>query len=232
MLTKRAVIIALGLLPCAAYAQLHAYNLAAGTAPVCNKIKQLNNTMYNYKPGNLYKWRNKRNSLREELGIQFVPWKKSAIPFHLPDRLGGIQFEMFDFNNDGKKDYVFEDDGAGGYHLGSWIYVVLGGQNLKLSKSGELSLSQVMAFPCQFDNISSITKCPSLSQANDDAGIKVTFPNGSNAWFPGRYTGLTPIRFRGQTFLLVGSVSVHGVEAVIRPFGIANYSSECLFKWR
>jgi hypothetical protein len=232
MLAKYVMFVAMGLMPCAAFAQFHAYKRVAGTAPVCNTIKQFHNIMHSYNPGNLYKYRDKTNSLRKELGLQLITWKDSTIPFRLPDGLGGVQFEMFDFNNDGKKDYVFDDDGAGSYHFGSWLYVVLGGKKLDLSKSGVLSLSQVMAFPCQFDNISSITKCPSLSQANDEAGIEVKFENGANAWFRGRYTGLTPIRFRGQTFLFVDSVSVDGIEAVIRPYGVAKYSSVCLFTLR
>lgn len=204
-----------------AYSQTPSYDLVAGSAPVCKAIERLENSSVNF---------NDEQKLKKKLGIRYLTAIKSKVDFGLPHGLLGTELNEFDFNNDGVNDYIFESEDSSPYHIGTWLFVVLGGQKISLDKDGMISLSQVMTFPCQFDNVASASLCPPLSQANDGASIKVTFSNGQKMEFAGRYTGILPIRYRKQTYLILDSSfsGSENIEAVIRPYGVRKFLSVCL----
>lgn len=149
----------------------------------------------------------------------------------LPSGISRQPIEV-DFDNDGNIDHVFQYDEGGSYICGTILYVVFDVKKKQLRNAKNLSISDVNIFPCQFDKrVSGASSCPTMSQGSDEAGIKVSI-NNKEVFFRGRYTDITPVRYKDKTYLILRSVSddtkMYG--AVIEPSGGTGYISRCLFK--
>ena len=140
---------------------------------------------------------------------------------------------LFDFDNDGMLDRVFSYSNAGSYITGDIFYVEYGDQNKTISTKDKLTIENIKIFPCQFDNsIIKSSSCPTISQGADGAGIDVSFESGESLFFRGRYTSMTPFKYKNKTYLILrsNSQSTENSAAVIYPYSKTNFKSVCLFK--
>lgn len=153
--------------------------------------------------------------------------------FALPPPLNQNRARIYDFNNDGRADRVFRYDGAGSYLFGTLLYVVYG-EAVPGIDGGVARLSDVHIFPCRFDPaVHASSACAPVSQEADGAGVRVQPPGAASpVFFNGRYTDITPVRYRGRTYLILRGVSGPAARqaAVIEPSGSSGYASTCLFR--
>ncbi|HEX4910624.1 MAG TPA: hypothetical protein VFV64_07680 [Permianibacter sp.] len=135
-----------------------------------------------------------------------------------------------DFNNDGTIDQVFQYDDAGSYITGTILYVLPDVELADLSTAAG-SLKGFNIFPCQYDKSHpSVTECPTVSQKADEAGIE--FVLGRKVFFRGRYTEMRPLRYNGETFVQLRSMSEETKQywATMKPTGKAEFEPICLFE--
>jgi hypothetical protein len=148
----------------------------------------------------------------------------------LPGGLIGTPM-TFDFNNDGNGDLIFLYEGSGKFIKGSILYVILNAEKKNLDPQRTIQLSDIRVYPCQFNKAKrSAEECPPLSRDNDESNIHVNI--GEGMIFRGRYTALTPVFFKGETYFLLRGQS-YGTDdyaAAIKVDKENKFSSVCLFK--
>lgn len=201
------------------------YTVVRSVGPVCSVAAQY---LYNYSSFN--------RTLVEEPGRfknDLDEFKNNPELFHLPSGMTASPYVDFDFDNDGILDRIFAYDGAGSYIRGSIWFVAFGKSKENSNQKIPLTVDDVKVFPCQFDpSVHNSNSCPMISQAADDGGIKVSFSDEKSVFFRGRYTYISPIRYKGRTYLTLGtsSADTEKYSAVIEPIGGTRYRSVCLFK--
>lgn len=173
---------------------------------------------------------NARDATNGEL--ELLDRTRQAKSLSLPAPLTPTLSRTYDFDNDGVSDEVFQYDNGGSYLNGTLLYVIPGDMPARMH-GGSAKLSDVRIFPCQFDpSAHSAAACPTVSQEMDGAGITVRLQGSrSPVFFHGRYTAITPVRFRRATYLILRGAThdTRPYAAVIRPFDGTRYSSVCLF---
>ncbi len=152
-------------------------------------------------------------------------WKDGGIK--LPNNITRNPM-YYDFNNDGKTDAVFKYDGGGSYLKGTILSVLYNTEKYP-DDTSSISISDLTIFPCQFDKkVPEPSSCPPASQKADSAGINVLL-SGHEVFFRGRYTDMTPLKYKQESYLLLRSLSDGVSAAVIKPKGVTNFETTCIF---
>jgi hypothetical protein len=141
---------------------------------------------------------------------------------------------IFDFNNDGNLDRVFQQFSQTNYMDGSILLVQYGSSASILEVSDIIMDKNSHFLPCQMDSVPhKIMDCPQFSQNNDEAGFLMKGRTAKESvYFRGRYTTLTPFSFQGTSFIGVNTVSgdTKNYAAVLKPLPNRKFQQMCLFQ--
>ena len=158
--------------------------------------------------------------------------------FMAPRELGDAEEADLDFYNDGKLSRVLINYNQGDYLSGSSLLVQHGraADKLDLAVEAPLEDPDTWLIPCQLQGKRfPLRECPPFSHVNDDAGLTVSWANGSrHVHFLGRHADIALLRLNGTTFLLVtGSTpEAQGYAVVLKPLPVRTFSTTCVLQRR
>jgi hypothetical protein len=159
-------------------------------------------------------------------------WKPSPVKF--PDALGKMEQSDFDFYNDGLIDRVYRKYFEDHYMAGTVLLVQHGHSAAIFDEPiGPLEDAETWFIPCQLDaGKIPLKACAPFTQTFDDASFQASTSKEHAVSFRARYTGLTPYRFRGMTFLVAASASqdTQRYIAVLKPKANRTFENVCLLR--
>jgi uncharacterized protein len=163
------------------------------------------------------------DNAKESTKIDYTKLVPTEIPVDTQD--------VYDFDNDGKLDLVFEAEFFNHYMASAVLLVESGTSSKELKLAQEPISNNSWYIPCQLGNPEiKLKSCPPLSQDADEAGFEIKVNNKKSVHFRGRYTQLTPRTYKGRTYLWIVSSSANTTNyyAVIEPLPQKKFRPVCL----
>jgi uncharacterized protein len=159
-------------------------------------------------------------------------WNDSTVK--LPEELAGSSESIFDFDNDGKLDRVFDRSFYNTYMAGDVLLVQYGNSPSRLNVSDSPMEEASGFFPCQMSEVRhKIHDCPPFSQENDEAGFSMEGRNSdAPVYFRARYSTIDPFSFQGANYIEASTMDEEAKDfvAILKPLPDRTFQKMCLFR--